>query len=110
MNLQRHYFTHRELRLSYLDSAANDHQRPAVLLLHGFPDQAEMWHPQIQALHHAGFRCIAPDTVGCGQSDVALRQRDYHVDKIIGDHLALLESLEITQIHLVGHDWGAIIA
>ena len=61
---ERHFFKHRHLRLSYLDSAPDDLDRPAVLLLHGFPDQATMWMPQIQALHQAGFRCIAPATVG----------------------------------------------
>ncbi len=107
---ERHFFTHRHLRLSYLDSAPDDLDRPAVLLLHGFPDQATMWMPQIQALHQAGFRCIAPDTVGCGQSDMAPKKADYHVDHIIADHLALMTELGIRRSHVVGHDWGAVIA
>ena len=106
----RRFFTHRKLRLSYLDSAPGDLDRPAVLLLHGFPDQATMWMPQIRALHAAGFRCIAPDTVGCGQSAMAPRQTDYHVDRIITDHVALLDGLGIDACHVVGHDWGAVIA
>lgn len=107
---ERRFFTHRALRLSYLDSAPDDLNRPAVLLLHGFPDQATMWAPQIKTLHDAGFRCIAPDTVGCGQSAVAQSKADYHVDHIIADHVALLTELGIRHTHVVGHDWGAVIA
>lgn len=79
-----------------------------VLLLHGFPDTASLWQPQIAALHAAGYRCIAPDTLGCGQSDMAARVRDYHAVKIAGDHSALLEHLSIATAHVVGHDWGAV--
>jgi pimeloyl-ACP methyl ester carboxylesterase len=105
----RGFFEHRGLRLSYLDSAPCAERRPTVLLLHGFPDTAEMWLPQIERLHQAGYRCIAPDTLGCGRSDMAPRLGDYHALKITGDHRALLEHLGIAQAHVVGHDWGAVI-
>jgi pimeloyl-ACP methyl ester carboxylesterase len=105
----RGFFEHRGLRLSYLDSAPCAERRPAVLLLHGFPDTAEMWLPQIERLHQAGYRCIAPDTLGCGRSDMAPRLGDYHALKITGDHRALLEHLGVEQVHVVGHDWGAVI-
>jgi pimeloyl-ACP methyl ester carboxylesterase len=108
--LARGFFEHRGLRLSYLDSAPCDERGPTVLLLHGFPDTAEMWLPQIGMLHQAGYRCLAPDTLGCGHSDMAPRLGDYHALKITGDHRALLEHLGIEQVHVVGHDWGAVIA
>lgn len=103
-------FSHRDLGLSYLDSAPGDLARPAVLLLHGFPDEATLWAGQIEALHAAGYRCIAPDTVGCGESDIAPRLRDYGALAIVGDHLALLDHLGIARVHVVGHDWGAVLA
>jgi pimeloyl-ACP methyl ester carboxylesterase len=106
----RGFFEHRGLRLSYLDSAPCDEQRPTVLLLHGFPDTAEMWLPQIGMLHQAGYRCLAPDTLGCGHSEMAPRLGDYHALKITGDHRALLDYMGIEQVHVVGHDWGAVIA
>ena len=105
----REFFEHRGLRLSYLDSAPGAERRPSVLLLHGFPDTAEMWLPQAETLHQAGYRCIAPDTLGCGHSDMAPRLGDYDALKITGDHRALLEHLGIQQVHVVGHDWGAVI-
>ncbi len=109
-NLQRARFTHRGFELAYLDSAPGDMQRPPVLLLHGFPDTADMWAAQIEALHAAGFRCIAPDTLGCGESDMAPRVRDYHARLIASDHAALLDHLGIEKAHVAGHDWGAVIA
>jgi pimeloyl-ACP methyl ester carboxylesterase len=60
-------------------------------------------------LHRAGYRCLAPDTLGCGYSEMAPRLGDYHALKITGDHRALLEHLGIEQSHVVGHDWGAVI-
>lgn len=106
----RHFFSHRGFKLSYLDSAPEDRQRPAVLLMHGFPDTAQMWRAQIDALTAAGYRCIAPDTVGCGASEIAPRRSDYHVAKIVDDHRALLRHLDIDHANVVGHDWGAVQA
>ena len=110
MELFRSQFKHRGFSLSYLDSAPGDGDRPAVLLLHGFPDTAAMWQLQIDALHAAGFRCIAPDTLGCGQSDMAPRVRDYNAVEVASDSAALLDHLGIKNVHVAGHDWGAVIA
>jgi pimeloyl-ACP methyl ester carboxylesterase len=107
---ERLFFTHRGLRLSYLDSAPGDAQRPLVVLLHGFPDEALMWQPQIAALHAEGFRVLAQDTVGCGQSDMAPRRRDYDARTVAADSVALLDHLGIASAQFVGHDWGAVLA
>lgn len=40
-----------------------------VLLLHGFPDSSYLWRNQIPALWKAGFRVVAPDLRGFGESD-----------------------------------------
>lgn len=108
MNRQR--FTTRGLELSYLDSAPGDRQRPVALLLHGFPDAAAMWQPQIDALHANGYRCIAPDTVGCGESQIATTRADYNVLRIVADVVALLDHLRLDEVDVVGHDWGAVQA
>ncbi|NGY03744.1 alpha/beta fold hydrolase [Solimonas terrae] len=108
--VRRGYFDSRGFRLSYLDSAPGARDRPAVLLLHGFPDEAGMWVAQIDALHAAGFRCIAPDTIGCGESAVGAQLHDYSARLIVADALALLDQLGIAQAHIVGHDWGAVLA
>lgn len=109
-NVSRSQFQHRGLICSYLDSAPDDLSRQVVLFLHGFPDSAGIWAAQIETLHDAGYRCIAPDNMGCGESEMAPSLRDYHAQTIMEDHRALLDHLNIRQAHVVGHDWGAVLA
>ncbi|MBW7013560.1 alpha/beta fold hydrolase [Pseudomonas sp. N040] len=79
-----------------------------VLLLHGFPDTHEVWRKQIPALVEAGYQVIAPDTRGCGESQIAPRVADYHRDQLVDDLRALLDALQIDKVRLVAHDWGAV--
>ena len=85
-------------------------QGPDVLLIHGFPDDHEVWREQVPALVAAGFRVIAPDTRGCGQSSVPPRVSDYHVDRLVDDLVGVLDALGVEKARLVGHDWGAVQA
>lgn len=80
-----------------------------VLLIHGFPDDHTVWRKQVPALVAAGYRVIAPDTRGCGESDMALATRDYALPLLIADLIGILDALEINKVRLAGHDWGAVI-
>lgn len=80
-----------------------------VLLLHGFPDDHDVWREQIPVLVRAGYRVIAPDLRGCGSSSVAAAQRDYAVANLVADVVGLLDALGIACVRLVAHDWGAVI-
>jgi len=92
--------------LSLLDEGAG---RP-VLLLHGFPDSSYVWRKQIPALVGAGFRTLAPDLRGLGESDRPREVGDYALTKSVRDMVAVLDALEIERAHVVGHDWGAGVA
>ena len=81
-----------------------------VLLLHGFPDSARLWRHQIPALVAAGFRTIAPDLRGFGDSDKPRDVEDYAMRRSIADVDAVLEACEVERAHVVGHDWGAGLA
>ena len=81
---------------------------PAVLLVHGFPDDYTVWRNQIPALVDAGYRVIALDTRGCGESEIKPRESDYAIDKLVADLVGLLDALGIAKVRLVGHDWGAL--
>src|SRR5262245_16801665 len=81
-----------------------------VLLLHGFPDSSHLWRHQIRTLASAGFRVIAPDLRGFGQSDKPHAVHDYALPVAVGDVTALLDRLGIERVLLVGHDWGAAVA
>jgi len=80
-----------------------------VLLLHGFPDTHAVWRHQIPALVAAGYRVIAPDVRGHGETEAPKAVREYRLDQQVADVLGLLDALQITQpVRLVGHDLGAI--
>lgn len=81
-----------------------------LLLVHGFPDDHEVWSKQVPALVASGFRVIAPDTRGCGQSAMPSRVEDYRIDLLVADMIAVLDHFGLAQVGLVAHDWGALIA
>ena len=83
---------------------------PDVLLVHGFPDTHDVWRKQIPALVEAGYRVIAPDTRGCGESEMSASVADYRVENLVEDLRCLLDVLAVKQVRLVAHDWGAVIS
>jgi len=82
---------------------------PAVIMVHGFPELAFSWRHQLPALANAGFRAIAPDMRGYGQTDSPTGVDAYCASELIGDLIGLLDSLELQRAVFVGHDWGALI-
>ncbi|KAG8387216.1 hypothetical protein BUALT_Bualt03G0230200 [Buddleja alternifolia] len=82
----------------------------AVLFLHGFPELWYSWRHQMLHLSAKGYRTIAPDLRGYGDTDAPPSATSYTVLHIVGDLVALLDALGLEKVFLVGHDWGAIIA
>ena len=83
---------------------------PTIFLLHGFPDTHHLWRHVAPRLVAAGFRVIAFDQRGYGQSDAPENVSAYTIDKIASDAIQVLKALGITEkVKLVGHDWGAFI-
>jgi pimeloyl-ACP methyl ester carboxylesterase len=83
---------------------------PAVVLLHGFPDSADEWRYQVPALVEAGFRVIAPDLRGFGESDKPVGVDNYVIFNSVADVTALMEELGVERASVVGHDFGAGVA
>jgi pimeloyl-ACP methyl ester carboxylesterase len=81
-----------------------------ILLLHGFPDSSQLWRHQIPALAAAGFRVLAPDMRGFGQSEKPAETHAYELGNAVADCLAILDRLDLDRVHVVGHDWGAAVA
>lgn len=81
---------------------------PAVLLVHGFPDDHTVWRLQIPAIVDAGYRVIALDTRGCGESSVPPNIEDYRLERLVDDLAGVLDALRVDKVRLIGHDWGAI--
>ncbi|HEY2217218.1 MAG TPA: alpha/beta hydrolase [Solirubrobacteraceae bacterium] len=91
------------IELSVLDEGDG----PLVVLCHGFPELAYSWRHQIPALSEAGYRVVAPDMRGFGESSIPERVEDYDVVSLCGDMTGLLDALDEQQAIFVGHDWGA---
>jgi len=83
---------------------------PLVLLCHGFPESWYSWRHQLSALAAAGFRAVAPDMRGYGQSDRPDEIERYTLFHLVGDMVGVLDALHADQAVIVGHDWGAPVA
>jgi pimeloyl-ACP methyl ester carboxylesterase len=88
--------------------AGPDDGRP-VVLCHGFPELAYSWRHQIPALAEAGYRVLAPDQRGYGDSDRPEPIEAYDIHHLTGDLLGLLDDIDADQAVFVGHDWGSMV-
>lgn len=81
----------------------------SIMLLHGFPDSNYVWRDVIPLLVKAGYKVIAPDQRGFGESDAPEGKENYKMELIANDAVAILDKLGIKKAKLVAHDWGAMI-
>ncbi len=90
--------------LAFVDEGAG----PPLVLVHGWPETRRIWWRNIAALAHAGFRVIAPDLRGFGDSDIAPDGFE-DVPSHSRDLAALLDELGVATCVLVGGDLGGAI-
>ncbi|KAF2109786.1 soluble epoxide hydrolase [Lophiotrema nucula] len=101
-----------DVRINYVDCASppSSDNKGAVLLIHGFPQTSYQFRHVITPISDAGYRVIAPDYRGAGQSSKPLQ--GYEKSQMAEDlHLLVQSHLGIKdKIHVVGHDIGGMIA
>ncbi|XP_014118149.1 PREDICTED: bifunctional epoxide hydrolase 2, partial [Pseudopodoces humilis] len=85
-------------------------QGPVICLCHGFPESWLSWRFQIPALADAGFRVIALEMKGYGESTAPPDIPEYSQEQICKDFVTFLDKLGIPRVILVGHDWGGAVA
>ncbi len=90
--------------------AAGDPDDPLVVLLHGFPDFFYGWRHQIARLVEADYRVLAPDLRGYNLSDKPEDVGSYRLPVVSRDVKRLVEGAESETAHVVGHDWGGVLA
>ncbi|GKU93516.1 hypothetical protein SLEP1_g7108 [Rubroshorea leprosula] len=103
---------HRTFKVNGINiHVAEKGQGPLILFLHGFPELWYSWRHQILALASLGYRAVAPDLRGYGETDAPDSIDSYSCFHVVGDLIALLDAVAAHQekVFLVGHDWGAII-
>jgi pimeloyl-ACP methyl ester carboxylesterase len=81
-----------------------------ALCLHGFPESSFSWRYQVPLLAKLGYRVWAPDLRGYGASSRPLGVKAYGLNNLEEDVAALIEASGATEVVLLGHDWGALIA
>ena len=81
-----------------------------VILLHGFPEDGSSWDRMAPALHRAGYRTLAPDQRGYSPGARPTSRRAYRLQETVADVAALADAAGLERFHLVGHDWGGVVA
>jgi haloalkane dehalogenase len=96
------------LRMAYV--TAGPESGPAVVLLHGEPTWSFLYRTVIPVLAGAGLRVVAPDLVGFGRSDKPTQPDDHSFARHVEWTRALLfDVLRLSEVTLVGQDWGGLI-
>ena len=83
---------------------------PLLLLAHGWPESWYSWRHQLTFLAEAGYRVVAPDMRGYGETDKPPSVEDYDIVQLADDMVGLLDALGEESAIMVGHDWGSIVA
>ena len=78
-----------------------------LIFVHGWPELSFSWRHQLPVFGGLGFRAIAPDMRGYGNSSIPPRPEAYALEQSAADMLELLAHLGAEQAVWVGHDWGA---
>ncbi|MDP9390760.1 MAG: alpha/beta fold hydrolase [Actinomycetota bacterium] len=81
-----------------------------VVLLHGFPQDSAAWDAMSPQLHQHGLRTLALDQRGYSPMARPRGRRNYTLRETAADVLALLDAAGLEHAHVVGHDWGGIVA
>jgi pimeloyl-ACP methyl ester carboxylesterase len=90
-------------------ATAGDPADPTVLLLHGFPEFWYSWRHQLRPLADEGFHVVAPDLRGYNRSEKPAGVDAYDLDELVADAAGLAEHFG-GSAHVVGHDWGGLVA
>jgi pimeloyl-ACP methyl ester carboxylesterase len=81
-----------------------------VIALHGFPQTADAWRAQLRSLPLAGYRVVAVNQRGYSAGARPRSVDAYHVRHLADDVEGVADAFDLPTFHLVGHDWGGIVA
>lgn len=101
-------WTHRDVSANGIRlHVAQSGDGPLVVMLHGFPEFWWSWHHQLTGLAAAGYRAVAVDLRGYGESDKP--PRGYDLWTLAGDVAGLVRALGEREADIVGHGWGGVV-
>ena len=95
-----------QLDVAYYNQGEGDR---AVILLHGFPDEASGWDSVAEGLVAAGYHTYAPYLRGFGPTRFLSDDlpRSGQLAALVTDTVEFADALGLERFTLVGHDWGA---
>lgn len=96
-----------ELEFDVVDAGPPEGER--VVLLHGFPQMASSWDLLAPLLHERGYRTLAMNQRGYSPRARPRGRGAYRVTELAGDVSALIDAVGRGPVHVVGHDWGAVV-
>ncbi len=94
-------------RFSVRDSGNTDGY--PVVMIHGWPESSYCWEA-VRPFLKDTFRIIAPDLRGLGDSERTMESHLYQKMELAKDIVEILDTLEVKDFFLVGHDWGGVVA
>jgi pimeloyl-ACP methyl ester carboxylesterase len=98
-----------DLQMAYELAEPEHANGKTVLLLHGKNFSAAYWETTIQVLLEKGYRVLAPDQIGFGKSSKP-ENYQFTFQQLAQNTKALLDSLQIQKINVVGHSMGGMLA
>ena len=84
-----------------------DQRRPTILAVHGYPDNHHVWD-RVAAELADRYNVVAFDVRGAGESSKPTDRSGYRFPQLVSDIGAVIDSLGVDEVHLLGHDWGSI--
>jgi pimeloyl-ACP methyl ester carboxylesterase len=86
-----------------------DRNNPTVVLVHGYPDNSDVWNPVVERLKRR-FHVVTYDVRGAGESEPGEEFGGYGMDLLVRDLASVIEQVvpKGRKVHLVAHDWGSM--
>lgn len=97
------------VKMAFMDVKPANANGKTILLLHGKNFNGTYWRQTAQALADKGFRVIIPDQVGFGKSSKPTAIQ-YTFQLLAANTKALLDSLQISKLSVLGHSMGGMLA
>jgi len=98
-----------DLQMAYMDLVPKKPNGKIVMLLHGKNFPAMYWEETAKDLSKDGYRVIMPDQIGFGKSSKA-GNIQYTFQLLAQNTKALLDTLKIEKVNVVGHSMGGMLA